>query len=474
MSHSSYDSGIQATIPMAPLVPFDLPEEILRLICAQLCAHCSPKSSLHSELPPLTRSPTNTKALIRLSKTCRHFYHIARPFIYHDFVPRPQRQSQVKDFLRTICANRTLATHVRRLAIYNDFSFPGEHRRFVKEEAAMRGILHAVGWDPPIDKATGEIMLDPLEGLNSYRFAVGLFLDTTPNIEQLYLETYALPQDTMLPPSTHLPALKVLHLTTDMESAEPLSLEPIKSIFEKAPNLEYLELNLWFSGSISWALGNLRWLKLKDSILGLHDLHTLATACHKLETFVFHTSLVDEQVPALTQSFLPSNIQQGLLPCKSTLRHLEIQCNWETIRRHPQHELITSLKEFPFLESLVLSAACIGFVNHTQQRFDEPRPLGKDAKPLGDASFLTRFLPASIKAVVFDGNCANLYAPIVALAQDVTNGSFPNLESFEVTGKKPSFMSGDFESLEVNMADVGVFFEVRYASHFSHDVERVV
>lgn len=85
-----------------------LPNEVKRLVCAQLCRHCC-------KLTPLDIvTPTNkiVSPLIALSETCTVLRDIAQPFLHH--VPHIRRYSY---FLRTIRERPDLADNVKCLPL---------------------------------------------------------------------------------------------------------------------------------------------------------------------------------------------------------------------------------------------------------------------------------------------------------------------------------------------------------------------
>lgn len=466
----------------------NLPTEVLQAICAQLCTHCTPEvefgdarrfANITWELQRLTRGCMNTHALIYLSQTCRRFHQIVKPFIYHDFVTEPWRLCQIRDFLRTVCRNPDLATLIRRLAIHKDVFSPGDHWLLIKDEATRRGISRAREWDPPINDDTLHTGAERYSCLFSAEILIALLLSTFINVEYLYLETRTGARNgRLIPPWTNRPSLKVLHLATGTSGIEPLDFELLESLFERAPNLESLQVSIGF-GPCPWLpmgarasplllAGNLRWLKFKDTIPLLEDLQDLATACPKLETFVFHTSIRDD---GRGNMFRPRLLAQGLLPCKNTLRHIEIECSWEPIVRRSLDPFIDSLKEFTSLECLVLSGTCASFTDFTQWVRSESDE--EHTKPSCDAYCLIKLLPASIRTVVLDKVCHNLVKPILALAQEVAKGSFPYLTSFEMTGLRLRHLR-KYEFLKETMGDVGVLFGTDDLEIFSQEYGKVI
>jgi hypothetical protein len=115
--------------------------------------------------------------------------------------------------------------------------------------------------------------------------------------------------------------------------------------------------------------------------------------------------------------------------------------------------VITSLKEFTALETLILDGACICYGEGGLGGFDR-----EDDEPLTDVNSLANLLPASIESVTIDGTHPSLYEPILALAQEVRNGTFPRLKEFRETGFDSTFLPHPFGPLEDAMRKSGVLF----------------
>lgn len=362
---------------------------------------------------------------------------------------------QAVDFFRTICQRPDRSARVYRVAIggIEERGLSIEDLLFMIEHAMDHGMSLPEDWNPPTDEDLDEGVFDPYQWRLTAAIYVDMLLSTVVNIQQLHLEVVSETQyGSFLPPSTTLSFLRALKLDGE-DSRSGFSLEVASGIFEMAPRLELLEVYMCTSAPSGLAVRNLKWPRLQDSILDLEELRDLTTACSNLESFIFHTSLSDDEVPLGTDGFIPRELCQGLLPCKDTLRYLEVQCGWECWNDFGPQDVITSLKEFTALETLVLDGGCICCGEDDLSGSDR-----EDDEPIPDVNTLINLLPASIISVTIDGTYPSLYEPILVLAQEIRNGTFPRLREFRETGVSPRVSSHSFEPLNNAMRNSGVMF----------------
>jgi hypothetical protein len=381
---------------MSPAVLPDLPTEVLHTICAEFCDHCRHGSGLGgdtristtcSSLPSITRKLHDTRALISLSRACHRLYQIVTPFIYHDFDLFCMKKRQIKAFVRTIRKRPDLRAFVCRAAsFYSD-----------------------------------------------------MLLSTIVDVTQLHLKIDGqIKPRRFLSPSTTLRSLRALTLVWRTDYIDVLGLAAATSLLEKAPSLELLQLCNCYMAPKGLPLENLKWLRLHDSLFGFEELRDLAEACSNLETFIFHTSIDDGDILPLDYGeSIPEELQRGLLPCRDTLRHLEIQCGWATCGTYLQNRVITSLKEFTVLETLILDSSCI--CCREDDGLDGSSQINGESS--ADVNLFLNLLPVSIISVTINDSHPILYEPILALAQEVRNGTFPRLKEFREnrSGSNPSF-----------------------------------
>ena len=412
---------------------------------------------------------TDTHALINLSQSCRILHEIATPFVYHEFAASRWHSYEVIDFLRSISLRPELAALIHRLTIDQDPFTPGDHWFFIEREVRKRGIVLPCEWRPLTDEDDEEEEDDFLNDPEQYRLSNGifvhLFLSVASNIKELHLQAYpGTDYGEFLPPLTKLSSLRRLHLDWkydkyDLDESDWMfGLWNFSDLFQRAPNLESLEVKSCFSSCIGLALGNLRCLKLKDSNFELKLLQALAVECSKLETFIFHSSLSIDDIPNKLTALCPREVPQGLLPCKRTLRHLEIQWGSILVDDFQPDDVITSLKDFTALETLIIDGTCLFYYDDDDEDFET----------LEDTSLISfvSLLPASIETVVVDGHHPGLYKSILAFAQEVRGGSFSQLKIFKETGFSEVFPPHPFRPLMDAMRDTRVSFRLDYRSIF--------
>ncbi|KAF5010264.1 hypothetical protein FDECE_3582 [Fusarium decemcellulare] len=429
--------------PVAALL--GLPVEILQAVCVELCPYCTPNTGAENARIP-GDAPQRRRAVASLARACHVLNRVTTPCIYHEFVDEEGGNwNRVIGFLRTINQRSDLAALVRHLSLNQYTTHPGKHWTFIRNEAKRRGFILPYR-NPPnvVDRRSNGLLVD-------------LCLSLVPNVETLDLVVWPRSEyGKFMPPSTNL-ALKECRLAWDSDGAEILRLGEFATFFERTPHLESLEIEMCYYAARGLALGNLKRLKLKDSVIKLNDLRNLATGCSKLETFIFHNNLSYEQAPIEAEHFLPKNIPLGLGPCKDTLRHLEIQCNWEPFASLSPGHFVTSLKEFTTLETLILDVDCLCFGS------TDDWEQSTDTVP---KSLIIKLLPSSIKTVVIDGDRTSLYEPILALANKVKKGFFTQLKDFKVTGYHPNYPPFPFGRVKNTMAESGVSFEAYHESAF--------
>ncbi|KAF4981038.1 hypothetical protein FZEAL_3090 [Fusarium zealandicum] len=423
----------------------DLPTEIYQTIFGHFCAHCTPGPELTS-LRKGGVSASTRRTLAALSQSCRSLHQVATPLLYHEVVGDAWQLDQALDFLRTISQRPDLAACVRHFSLGKYPTHPGQHWLSIKKLAKSRGVLLPFKNPPHYE--------DPR--LSGLLFDISLSL--VPHVQKLGVTVFSGGDyGNYLPSSTRLSSLKELRLSLEDDYAESLQMSDFAMLFKMTPSLENLEVGMCFSAFRGVALGNLKTLKLKNSILKLKDLRDVAVRCTKLETFIFHTSMTEEQAPSGLEHFAPRQIVQALTPRKGTLRHLEIQCDWEPFTSVSPKGLVTSVKELTALETLYLDVNCLcyGSTDDFEQAHDTVA-----------ASLMVGLLPASIKTVIIDGDRSSLYEPILKLARHAQKGALPQLGNFKVTGFHSSFPPFSFHKVGAAMEAAGIVFEASEKSIF--------
>jgi len=151
-------------------------------------------------------------------------------------------------------------------------------------------------------------------------------------------------------------------------------------------------------------------------------LRDLASSCKQLKAFTFEyiqPQGPDERLYYRPRVVPPGGISRGLEHCSQTLEYLEIQVgNWEGIKELERHDMITSLKSFTALRTLVIDQTCF---------------LGGDVEQEMGRPLFHTLLPASIAKVILKG--ADLYClfpDLAELAKETENGLFPDLKRLDI------------------------------------------
>ncbi|KAH8686451.1 hypothetical protein BGZ61DRAFT_454490 [Ilyonectria robusta] len=451
---------------MAPPQLLDLPVEILQAICQQLCAHCTsgsdftPPKRLETgspSLPDVSRPKNDTKALIALSQTCRKLYPIARPVVYHEYVSEQWKTSHVAGFFRTILERPDLAALVQRLSLASkDFEEPSSLS--IQGQLIRDNLVLPPGFDGKLYMANIDESREDCTIHNTWsELCVDLILSTLPNMTQLHLSILSYsPYGALLPQSpTLLSALKAIQLET--KGINGFHLETCAGLLTKPANLERLQLTLCTSIGRRLDLGTVRWLKLVDCMLFREHVHTLAESCPNLETFISHNrNATLDDVDHCT----PRAFAEGVLPCKDTLRHLEIHFVDRSAGQVVPNYSIVSLKEFGSLKTLILTGDCVGLLDASMILHGTPGDQSEVAVSFVD------LLPPSIETLIIEGNYTGLYNPLLALASEVRNQKFPFLKTVKETRFDWKFPSHAVKPVKDAMEASGVSFEISEESAF--------
>lgn len=222
-------------------------------------------------------------------------------------------------------------------------------------------------------------------------------------------------------PSSSLQSLKSLHLAPRGDT-DGFSLDAVTHLLQKAPNLENLEAYMCHSWTRGLNLPNLKVLTLSMCTCGHWMLGKLASTCKQLEAFTFRYLQPqggDERLYNRAFDLSPRQISDELGFCSKTLEYLEIQVGtWERVAELRRYDMITSLKSFTALRTLVIDQRCF--------------LCGDLEQEMGRPLFHT-LLPASIAKVTLKG--ADLYClfqDLAELAKETESGSFPDLKRLDI------------------------------------------
>lgn len=383
------------------------------------------------------------------------------PVAYHDFVSAYWNGSQLAGFFSAILERPNIAALVERIYLISD-DFQEGGSLHIQGQLIRDSLALPKGWeqsfhmghkDESVDDCTIHTAWSPL--------SVDLLLSKLVNIRQLHLNMriYS-PYGELLPRSpTLLSSLKAIRLETDR--LEGFDLDKCAGLISKTSNLESLHLGMCTSITQHLNLGTLRWLKVENCTLELESVQTLAESCPILETFISHN--VGYVSGCFIGSGAPRAFAEGLLPCKGTLRHFEMQLSDRLASQLMSEDIIVSLKEFESLKTLILTGDCMGF-----KGFADASPWELSENPRqseATVSFLD-FLPPSIEILIIEGNFVEIFKPLLELASEVRNRKFPFLKTVKETGFDWKFPPHAVRPVKDAMRASGVAFEISEESAF--------
>lgn len=361
-------------------------------------------------------------------------------------------------FFRTILDRPDLAALVQRLSLApKDFEEP--RSLSIQGHLIRDNIVLPPGFEGDIFMANIDESREDCTIHNTWsELCVDLILSLLPNITQLHMSILSYsPYGALLPQSpTLLPSLKAIQLETT--GINGFHLETCAGLLTKPANLESLQLTLCTSIGRRLDLGTVRWLKLVDCKLFREHVHTLAESCPNLETFISY----NRNATLRDTNITPRTFAEGILPCKDTLRHLEIHFADQSAGQLMPNYSIVSLKEFGSLKTLILTGDSVGLLDAGMISLLPP---GDPSE--GVVSFVD-LLPPSIETLVIEGNWYfGLYKSLLALASEVRNGKFPFLKTVKETLFDCEFLPHAVKPVEDAMRAIGVSFEVSEESAFS-------
>ncbi|KAL7798688.1 hypothetical protein V8C43DRAFT_328602 [Trichoderma afarasin] len=415
-------------MPPASLVT--LPDEILLMICEDLCYHC------YGTPQPSDDKFFNTN-LWSLMRTCRRLRGITEPILYHCVWPGDNLF-----FLRTIIARPDLAVQVRSF-LYDEADQRDaldEELDIMKAEARRLNINESDKW---VRKWDREIKR---HGAECDQRLLKLILTHLPNTKRLSIVVPLCEETTCLTDSRNK--------NITMESIHDLSLIPgdlfdlglLGGFLTMMPCIE--RLAAYDCGSITKTLplAMLRTLTLKNSMITATCLKTIVDSCPELEHFEYYVRPYDyDYTPSHEQQTVTCGQAQRILHSRrKTLKNLNLIFGKEFppyLDHLENPELLSSLRDFDGLETLWVRTTDFGTDDE-----DEDVPIFPE-----DVEDLVSKLPQSLICLGFCGSHTN-WDGIEILQEAILEGYFPNLEFVLLEHKKE-----EFEYARELLADVDVF-----------------
>lgn len=434
-----------------------LPVELLTDICSRFCVHCVGDPDLLPDLDHPARYQQIAEQqcdLASLSRVSRTLHAVATPFLYHVLATDKLRPHLHMRHQRTLHGRPDLAAHVKR-AVFLSYPDASECDSIVNHLVARLGIPPPDGWIVPKTVVSYTKCGNRVESEKNplrHQFMIEMALSLTSNLEYLSLSVFGARWGTpnfgenMLP-SSSMPALKTLHLSS---LSARFGVNSVSLLLQKAPNLRLLRLD-----GCGWAdyharpVSGLRslpvlWVK-RPCFDSREDLAALFASCGNLQALIYHHS---QHLHTSMYARTPEDMAVALQHCHRTLRYLEIQ--WGLPRPH-QCGLISSLKLFSSLETLIIDAACV--FSDTDNVGDGQGALSPTPqRPLAD------LLPNSIRQLLLF--CVNyrMYQNIADLAQIACQGAFPDLKIIWIdqSSFSSALLQTDLRTLEANFALAGI------------------
>jgi hypothetical protein len=256
-------------------------------------------------------------------------------------------------------------------------------------------------------------------------FLLDLILSIATEVEEVNLHTTDIDElelGRFLRPDLILPELKTVILKSD----ELACFAEIQMLMFKAPKLEYLAIEGFDSCAFpdNAALPNLRNVTMNKSWFCFLELSNLIKTCPNLEVLEFELGKRPKTLRFNTFDHSGDSIVESLLPVKDTLKRLRIDVSLQELTDNLDE--IKTVKPFTALESLVISGNCL--------YRDE-----NDEDLIYNHNLLVDKLPPSIRYIEIgkDGQGANkarMFGSLISLAEAVSAGQFPYLETILYDG----------------------------------------
>ncbi|KAF3072721.1 hypothetical protein CFAM422_004795 [Trichoderma lentiforme] len=385
---------------MPPASLITLPDEILLMICEELCYHCS---GVH---PPSNEKKSNT-GLCSLIRTCRRLLDIAQPFLYHRVEIR-----KILLFLRTIIARQDLAIHV--LSFNYSEKYPlevsAEDLEMLQAELRRLNIGKCDEWVQEMNMCELDIDEQLLK----------LTLSHLPNVRKL---------STSAPfCGTRTPLKDSLNKALVMDSIKVLRLIPLDiadlsdmgRLIVMTPHAE--SLMIYSCGLVTRRIpmARIRSIILFDSLIDATSLWRLIDSCPELEHFEYYAKCCEEGSYGYSVPFTWGQAQRALCSRRNTLKRLNLVFSKDYplyLHEMEPEDYLGSLRDLDKLEALWVQTTSFG-----TDEDDATVPIFP-----ADVDDLVKMLPESLTCLGFCGSHNN-WDGIEILAEAIDEGHFPRLE----------------------------------------------
>ncbi|QYT00486.1 hypothetical protein H0G86_007567 [Trichoderma simmonsii] len=384
---------------MPPASLITLPDEILLMICEELCYHCS---GVH---PPSSEKKSNT-GLCSLIRTCRRLLDIAQPFLYHRVEIR-----KILLFLRTIIARQDLAVHVLSFNYSENFPLEvsAEDLEMLQAELQRLNIGKCVEWvwemnmhESDIDEQLLKLTLRRLPNVRKLSMS-GLFLGTKSPLKDSLNKGFV------------IESMKVLRLIP----CDNGDLGNMRRLLAMTPHAE--SMMVYFLGCVTrhLPLARIRSLILRESLIDATSLRRLIDSCPELEHFEYYVKPYEEGSYGYLVPFTWGQAQRKLCSRRNTLKRLNLVFgkDYPLYLREMEPDYLGSLRDLDKLEALWVQTTSFG-----TDEDDATVPIFPE-----DIDHLVKMLPESLTCLGFCGSHNN-WDGIEILAEAIEEGHFPRLE----------------------------------------------
>lgn len=408
-----------------------LPVELLTNICSRFCVHCVGDPDLYPDLDHPARYQhiaEQQRDLASLSRTSRGLHAIATPILYHVLATDKSKARRHMRHQRTLHGRPDLAAYVKR-AVFVSYPDLSEFDSAVDHLVPRLGVPPPEGWIAP------EMALNLTSNLEHLSLSAFGEAPGSPDLGEYMLS------------SSSIPALKTLHLSSfpvrfDMDS--------VSLLLQKAPNLRLLRLDGcgWVSYCAAFQpdLSSLPVLGISRCCFDSREnLPALFAGCGSLQALMYQH---DQNPLRFVYTPTPEDLAVALRHCHRTLRYLEIR--WGSPMFY-DNGLISSLKLFSSLETLIMDAVCV-FADLYSGWDGQGRLSPVPRRPLVD------FLPTSIRQFLLSRVDHRMYQNLADLAQSAREGAFPNLKEMWIdqSSSYDALWETDVRTLEADFALAGI------------------
>lgn len=318
----SAGSPSKRSCPREGLTLLEMPNDVVRLICAQLCSHCCGPSLtelLANDRDEGLARDEDARSLQALSRTCTALRDITQPLLYH--MPW-WHMASLSRFLRTIQERPDLADAVRYLPSIRlrqsdiGIDFIPDGFGLVKE---MAGQLHMFGLqDTPFEDEFSALIAHPTEGKDFTdpseddirRFAMllyGMLIALLPRIE--LLQVNADPSH-YHPPGLYHHMMRRLQRTGTLVSSRCTGLS--------IATLHTIVVDDWRANPYAWDEQN---TFDGNSMVHLDPHEFLLSCASSLKHLVFNSCDAPYEWPAVSRGTNPTSIWSRLPDLRSVVFH---------------------------------------------------------------------------------------------------------------------------------------------------------